>query len=75
MLVKVQILDLQADYDYARPSREGLVQTEEIASVQGMQPYAYRGHPCTVRVSLRNGEALVVVAEVKDFEKGGKYDP
>jgi hypothetical protein len=64
VLKKVQKLNYSADYTYAPPQVDALVNTDEVATVW---PVEARGSGPFVAVKLKTGETIVCVGTVDDF--------
>jgi hypothetical protein len=63
-LIKVKAQDWSGDFAFAPPTRESLVNTDDVQSVQ---PCESRGSGPFFRVRFRDGQAMICVGTVDDF--------
>jgi hypothetical protein len=69
MLIRVKAQDWSGDFAFAPPTRESLINTDDVQSVI---PCESRGSGPFVRVRFRDGKEMICVGTVDDFiEKEG----
>jgi hypothetical protein len=66
-LRKVEFVDRNANYAYAPPTREAVINVDEIVSAVSIAPEHTRNSEPLVRVRFRDGSVLDVVGKPGDF--------
>lgn len=66
-LIAVEYLDRSGNYAYAPPTREGVINTDEIVSVKVLDPYVTRSSYEVVRIRFRDGSTIDVIGKPSDF--------
>jgi hypothetical protein len=70
-LKRVQMLDYHANYAYAPPAVDAVVNTEEIVSAR---PTDARGSGPFVAIKFRDGTSMTIVRTVDDLLTGAKEE-
>lgn len=68
MLKAVKFIDYNANYAYAPPEEDAVINTDEIVSVVAIRrEYTRRAFDDTVRIKFKDGSWLDVLGEPHDF--------
>lgn len=66
-LRKVEFIDRSGNYAYAPPTREAVINLDEIISIKEIAPENTRSSYPLVRIRFRDGSLLDVVGQPIDF--------
>lgn len=71
-LMAVRVLDWDASFPYAPPSRDAVINTDEVVSAVAIDPSRTRCSSPTMRVAFRDGHAHEVIGRPEDLVRAAE---
>lgn len=69
-LRKVEFIDRSGNYAYAPPSREAVINMDEVVSIVPIPPENTRSSYALVHIRFHDGSSLDVIGKLSDFVDG-----